>query len=99
LRRATPAFAAALREGRRELLDLVTGLLLQEAGQATLELYGLLGCDEPPTRCRAALGILDRALRSVELADVADEVAELRQKVEGLNGGNGKASPRPFKTA
>jgi hypothetical protein len=86
--RALPAFAAALREGRRELLDRVTGLLLQEAGQAALELYGLLKCEEPPTRCRAALGILDRALRGVELADLAEEVDELRGQVEEINRGN-----------
>jgi hypothetical protein len=97
--RQLPSFTAALRDGRRQILDSVTGILLQESTQAALVLYQLLSCNEPPTQARAATAILDRALRGVELADLAEQVQELRQKVEAMNLEHEQNSSRSFRRA
>jgi hypothetical protein len=97
--RQLPQFVAALRDGRRQILDAVTGLLLQESTQAAMVLYQLLSCNEPPTQARAATAILDRAMRGVELADLAEEVAELRALVEESNREHEQNPSRSFRRA
>jgi hypothetical protein len=77
----------------------VTGILLQESTQAALVLFKLLSCDEPSVQARAALGILDRAARGVEIADLAEEVQELRATVEELRNEHEQNPPRNYRRA
>jgi DNA-binding NarL/FixJ family response regulator len=95
--RQLPGFVAALRAGRQEILDATLGVLLQQAPKAALTLFTLQDCDEPTVRARAALGVLDRVLKAVEVTDLNEQLAELRSRIEELNRGARKHTPRPFR--
>lgn len=81
---ADPAFAAAYRLARRQVVEAAIGRLQQAAGQAVEVLQASLQAVKPGDRIRAALGILDRAVAGVELADLATKVEELEQLMREL---------------
>ncbi len=85
-----PAFAAALQEARQEILDGMIGVLLNMTPKAALTLRNLMDCDEAPTRCRAALGVVDRVIKAFEIKEIVERLAAL----EGQNAKPGSKAPR-----
>src|SRR5688572_30334872 len=77
-----PAFEAAYRSARREVLERTVARLLSLTGQALEALEGALNAKDTKDRIRAATVILDRALKGVETLDLAQQVEELRRQVE-----------------
>src|SRR5262249_17990381 len=94
-----PAFLAAYREARRQVVEHAVGALQAFAGSAVVALTRNLECGKPADEIRAATALLDLALRGVELGDLAQQVAELKAEVEavrhdqrGAHAGGGEAA-------
>jgi hypothetical protein len=85
-----PAFAAAYREARPGVLKRTVARFLAASGKAVATLEGLLDGDRPATRLAAALAILDRAVRGVELLDVAARLDALEAAAEMAQEGSGE---------
>lgn len=73
----TPFFQAAYRAARREVVEAAIGRLQQAAGQAVSTLERSLHCGRPSNEIRAAVAILDNAVKAVELMDLVQRVEEL----------------------
>jgi hypothetical protein len=78
-----PAFAAAYRQARRQVVDHAVTLLQSLCGSAVLALDEALRDRDVNSRTRAAKIVLDAAMKGVELADLAAQVDELREQVGG----------------
>jgi hypothetical protein len=76
-----PAFQEALRTARAELVEETLGLLQLAASGAVGALAKNLKCGRPSTEVAAALGILDRLVRSTELFNFAARLEELERQV------------------
>jgi AcrR family transcriptional regulator len=74
-----PAFLKAYREGRRQLVEAALGQLQRATAQAVRTLVRNLKAAKASDQVRSALGILDRAVKAVELIDLEERVAELEQ--------------------
>jgi hypothetical protein len=72
-----PAFQAAYRLARRGIVETAIGRLQQSTGKAVEALERNLACGHPGNEIRAALGILDHAVKAVELVDLVERVEEL----------------------
>jgi hypothetical protein len=83
------AFVAAYRAARRQVVEQALGVLQGRASDATATLARNLTCGKAGDEIRAAVALLDFAVRGVELADLAEEVAALRAEVEALKHGGG----------
>jgi hypothetical protein len=77
-----PAFLAAVREGRRELVEAGLGRLQQATGRAVKTLVACLKAAKDGDKIKASLGILDRATKAVELIDLVERVEELEQRAQ-----------------
>jgi hypothetical protein len=82
----TNEFRNALRDARRESLAEAVGVLTGLMAPAATTLRKALGAKRDADRIRAALGILDRALRGVEFVELADRVAELERLTASRGG-------------
>jgi hypothetical protein len=74
-----PEFQTAYRQARRAVVEAAIGRLQQTTGKAVDALERNLTCEHPGSEIRAALGILDQAVKAVELLDVVDRVEELER--------------------
>lgn len=76
-----PAFAAALRRAEGRIIDEAARRLTRVAGKAIATLEAILDDPSVPvaTRVRAALGVLDQAIRLRELRDVAKRIEQLEE--------------------
>src|SRR5262249_27241768 len=79
-----PEFQAAYRQARRSIVETAIGRLQQATGKAVEALERNLACQHPGSEIRAALGILDHAVKAVELLDVIERVEELEHLMEEL---------------
>src|SRR5262245_40977488 len=77
-----PAFKDAYRAARRELVEGAVGQLQAAAGKAVETLVDLLGCSDDKTKARAALGIIDRAVKGSELGDALQRIEALEALVK-----------------
>jgi phage terminase small subunit len=77
-----PTFLKAYREGRRQLVEAALGQLQRATAQAVRTLVRNLKAVKASDQVRSALGILDRAVKGVELIDLEERVAELEQVAE-----------------
>lgn len=78
-----PAFAGEYRAARQAAMQAAVAKLQRHAGQAATTLVALMGSTKPDLiRLRAALGVLEFALRGTEIEDVRNELEQLRQLVE-----------------
>jgi hypothetical protein len=73
-----PAFAAAYRLARRQLVEAAVGQLQQVTSEAVDALRRNLTCGNPCVEVRAATTILEQAVKGVELADLVEEVETLK---------------------
>src|SRR5262245_59396765 len=89
---AEPAFAAAYRQARREVVEHAVGILQQLAGRAVATLGGLMGAEHGEgVRCRAAAIVLEQSLRGVELGDLLVRVEALEAAAAAK--ANGRVRP------
>jgi hypothetical protein len=77
---AEPAFLAAYRAARRQVVEEAVALIQRVAGAAVAALHKNLTCDRPAVEVAAAVAILDRAIKGIELADLAETVEELLRR-------------------
>ena len=76
-----PEFASAYRAARRQVTENALVALQRAAGKAVATLARNLSAPAPAAvQVRAALGILDQTFKAVELLDLGDEIAELKQR-------------------
>jgi hypothetical protein len=76
-----PDFQAKYRAVRRQLLEHAITQLQAISSEAVGTLARNLYCGHGPTEVRAAVAILDHAVKSVELLDLQERLAELEQTV------------------
>src|SRR5262249_45144903 len=76
-----PEFQAAYRAARRDVEEAAIGRLQQAAGKAVEALERNLTCGHAGNEIRAALGVLDQAVKAVELIDLAVRMDELERKL------------------
>src|SRR5438874_1950325 len=81
-----PDFAAAYKEARGRVLDEAILDLKAGSRRAVATVVQTLSSKQPALRLKAALGLLDRALRAHELMDLADRVAALEAVSEKKKG-------------
>jgi hypothetical protein len=74
-----PDFQSAYREARRRVVEGAIGRLQQVTNKAVDTLERNLACGQPGSEIRAALGVLDHAVKAVELVDLVERVEELEQ--------------------
>src|SRR5262245_14449558 len=77
-----PEFLAAYRQARRQVVEGAVSRLQKATGAAVRCLKRNLTCGNVGAEIRAALGILDHALKAVEVMDLAQQLAELKRQVE-----------------
>jgi hypothetical protein len=88
-----PHFTVAFREARREVVEVAVSRLQLVAGQAVETLQASLSADRAADRIRAAVALLDHAVKAVEVYDLAQQVAELKQLVTGKGAGDERNTP------
>jgi hypothetical protein len=81
-----PEFQAAYRLARRGIVETAIGRLQQSTGKAVEALERNLTCGHPGNEIRAALGILDQAVKAVELIDLVGRVEELERQILNQSG-------------
>jgi transposase len=77
--RDRPGFAADYRAARRQAVEAATGALQAADAEAAETLRRELTGKRSSGRIKAAVAILDRAIKGVELMDLAERVAELER--------------------
>src|SRR5262245_19184143 len=82
-----PEFRAAYTEAQRQLLERTIAGLVPVGGKAVQRLEHNLTCGNPAAENRADELILSYALKGVELLDHAEQIAELRRRMEELKSG------------
>lgn len=76
----SPDFAGEYRAARRQALEVAISSLQQATGEAVATLRRNLNAPTPQSvQVRAALGILEQAVRGTELFDLTDRVAALEE--------------------
>jgi hypothetical protein len=88
-----PAFRTAYRDARRELVDGALKLLQRAAEVAVKTLVNNLKAPRPVEQIRAALGILEH-VQGLQVSDLAEQLAELKEEIEALNHDRGNHDPR-----
>ena len=78
-----PDFAEAFARARREYLQVAISRMQRAAGTATSKLLSLLDAPDDGVALRAALGLLDRAVKGAELLDVLARLERLEQAAKG----------------
>ncbi len=81
-----PAFAERYRAARRQVVEGAIASLQQMATEAATTLKRNLSCGTPSVEVRAALAILEQAIKGAELLDLAERVAALEAQ-QGATGG------------
>jgi hypothetical protein len=76
-----PAFQAAYRLARRSVVEVAIGRLQQSTSKAVEALERNLTCGHPGSEIRAALGLLDQAVKAVELFDLTTRLEELERQI------------------
>lgn len=81
-----PAFVAEYRAARRRVVEAAVSLLQDATTEAVDCLKRNLNCESPSTEVRAALGILDQAIKAVEVYELESRLAALEAREEGGDG-------------
>jgi hypothetical protein len=79
-----PAFLTAYRDARRQVVEEAIALLQRLAGVAAATVHRNLTCGKAGVELAAAFGVIDRALKGVEVVDLIAEVEGLRRDLEAL---------------
>jgi hypothetical protein len=89
-----PDFQTAFREARRRIVETAIGRLQQAAGKAVDTLERNLGCGHAGNEIRAALGVLDHAVKAIELLDLVERVDELERLMKESRADDPAQTPR-----
>lgn len=92
-----PEFRGAVSEARRVMIEQAVGALSDASSAAVTTLKGLLEADAETVKLGAARAILELGARlreTVAQAQLAEDVAELRQQLAALMADTGAAGPR-----
>ncbi len=76
-----PEFAERYRAARRQVVEGAIASLQQTATEAATTLKRNLSCGTPSVEVRAALAILEQAIKGAELLDLAERVAALEAQL------------------
>jgi transposase-like protein len=79
-----PSFAKAFADARQVVLSQTVTQLLQATEEAVETLKDELDGEKGSDRIKAAIAILDRAVKGVEQLDLAGQIGELRREIEEL---------------
>jgi hypothetical protein len=74
-----PHFAQAYRERRRQVVEHAVGQLQQLTAEAATTLRRNLACGHGPTEVRAAVAVLDMAIKAIEISDMTQRIEEMEQ--------------------
>lgn len=74
------AFTREYRATRRRVLEGAIGQLQHASGEAVETLQKNLTCGKPTVEVRAAVAILDQAIKAVELYDLEERLSALEQR-------------------
>jgi hypothetical protein len=91
---ALPAFLAAYRQARLQVMEGSIARLQQASGKAVDALQACLAADKAGDRIRAAVAILEHAHKGAELLDLAGQVTELKAQIEELRRVHGDPAAR-----
>jgi hypothetical protein len=91
---AEPDFQADYQQARRRYLETALGRLQKGAGKAVSRLIRLVDSPDAKVAVRAALGLLDRAIKAAELQDVLARLEVLEAAAK--QGGRNHAYQRPI---
>jgi hypothetical protein len=94
-------FRAAIRDARRRALEHASARLAATTAKAVSTLEALLdetADADAQTRCRAALGVLQTAVKAAEVDDLVERVEALERRAAGPRGRvpNPATFPRPI---
>jgi hypothetical protein len=78
-----PDFQTAYRAARRQLVENALAKLQRVTDQAVATLEELLTCGHPPTQARAAIAVLEHAVKAGALAEVFDRLDSLELELKG----------------
>jgi hypothetical protein len=82
-----PEFQAAYRDARRQLVEQSVAWLQRTALQAAATLRRNLRCGKPAAEIAAAVAILDRALKGIDVLDHEARLGELERRLTDTDGG------------
>ena len=77
-----PAFAERYRAARRQVVEGAIASLQQTASEAAATLKRNLRCGTPSVEVRAALAVLEQAIKGAELLDLQERIAALEAHQE-----------------
>jgi hypothetical protein len=77
---ADSSFSHRYRAARRVLVEAAVGVLQAATAEAVATLRAALTSDRPGDRIKAALGIIDRSVRGVEIMDLLERVEALEAR-------------------
>ena len=77
-----PDFQGHYRAARQRVVEGAIASLQQAAGEAVQTLRRNLACGAPSVEVRAALGILDQAIKATELIDLEERIQTLEAQLE-----------------
>jgi hypothetical protein len=78
-----PAFLAEYRKARRESVEQCLAVLQKASINAVATLVASLKAEGEGVRLRAAMAILEHAIKAVELMDLDERIATLEAKANG----------------
>ena len=78
-----PEFLAAYRAARRAVIESAVGRLQQASEKAVTTLERNLACGQPGVEIRAAVAILDNAIRGIDQLDLAYRLDALEARAGG----------------
>jgi hypothetical protein len=88
-----PGFQAEYRLARRQVVEGAIGRLQAAACDAVEALRRNLTAGRPADQIRSALGIIDLAVRAIELTDTQERLDAIERRLAGRDGG-GPAGPQ-----
>jgi len=80
-----PQFQAEYRAARRQVVELAIARLQHATGTAVAALTKNLTCGQPSVEVRAALGILDQAIKAVEILELEGRLVAIEERIDEIN--------------
>lgn len=80
-----PQFQAEYRAARRQVVELAIARLQHATGTAVAALTKNLTCGQPSVEVRAALGILDQAIKAVEIFELEGRLIAIEERIDEIN--------------
>src|SRR5687767_14856159 len=77
-----PAFQAAYRSARRQIIEQAVTQLQRSADAAVKALQRNLKCGQPGNEIKAAVAVLDHSMKGVELLELEERLAALEAAAE-----------------